>query len=121
MHLLVTEIRCRPTALGRNLTQYLSSCRMILHGTVSPFGDAIETCGSEPSIPSISNVLSARIEACFTPSPLTIVFNSDIGAGDMLHENGEPGTASPLNLTDNECDAASVGRKFTLKRAFPSD
>lgn len=39
----------------------------------------------------------------------------------MLHENGDPGTGRPLNFTDSECDAASVGRKLTLKRAFPSD
>lgn len=92
-----------------------------MHGTLSPFGDAIETCGSTLSIPSISNVLSVRTEACLIPSPLTIVLSCDVGAGEILHENGEPGTGSPLNLTDNECDAASVGRKLTLNRAFPSD
>lgn len=35
------------------------------------------------------------------------------GGADTAHENGEPGTACPLNRTDSVCGAASTGLKFT--------
>lgn len=41
---------------------------------------------------------------------------SPAGAGAVtVHVNGDPGTAWPLNRTDNVCGAASTGLKFTYK------
>lgn len=62
--------------------------------------------------PSNNIRASSPRAASFTPGPVTVVVPGP-KAGDTRQLNGDPGTANPLNLTDKECVAASVGLKLT--------
>lgn len=79
----MTLIKCLPTDIGRNVEIYTSSRSDKRHGTFSPDGDVTNTCGSIPSKPSSSNILSHLMAACLSASPVADAFVSDTGADAM--------------------------------------